>query len=308
MASDCTIPETQNSEHSIRYIAAWSNLYGHAKNVAGIQFLLSVPAALAMSLIALKWPDWKFITTPLSMCFGWTDILLLDRIQNNRKRIGAKTQELFDCDVFGLTWNGLRCSPKPETEVLNDAADKQLKIADISKYRDWYPVEVGRLPLPLARLICQRAAVWWDMSQRKQYGGWLVGIVAALVVGVVAASFVADHRVRDMILSVYLPIAPAVIWAYREYRRQIDAAAGLEKIKGAIEAFWAEAIEGRRDSQAMTIFSRSVQDMIFDGRSRNPLLFNSVYRLLRNRHELRMNEKAREMVEGALANKDKWKL
>lgn len=307
MNDNCDIPQKQNTDGAIRLIAAWSHLYGHAKTVAGWQFLLSVAAALAMSMIGLKWPEGKLVTTPLSLVFGWIDILLLDSIQSARKRIGARTQELFDCEVFGLPWNAVRCSPKPETEILHEAAEEQMRIADLTKYQDWYPVEVGRLPLPLARLICQRAAVWWDMSQRREYARWLVAIVAILVIGIVGVSFTADHRVRDMILSVYLPIAPAVVWAYREYRRQAEAAAGLQRVKESIEAFYAEAIQGRHDFNSLTSFSRNVQDMIFDGRSRNPLLFNSIYKLLRNKHEIRMNEKAKEMVEDALARAASWK-
>lgn len=308
MPDNCNIPQKQNSNRAIKLIAAWGHLYGHAKTIAGLQFILSVPAALAMSMIAMKWPDSKVVTTPLSLVFGWMDMLWLDSVQSGRKKLGAKTQELFDCEVFGLPWNTVRCSPKPETEVLNEAAEIQMKTADLTKYQNWYPVEVGRVPLPFARLICQRSAVWWDMSQRKKYGGWLVFGVAVLVMGVISVSFTADHRVRDMILSVYLPIAPAVVWAYREYRRQIETADGLKQIKTAIEAFYAEAIDGKHDAVSITAFSRSIQDMIFDGRSRSPLLFNSIYILMRNNHEIRMNEKAEEMVEAALASSAKWKL
>ena len=51
-------------------------------------------------------------------------------------------------------------------------------------------MQVGRLPVHLARLICQRAAVWWDMSQRRKYAGWLIAIVAILAVGIVAVVIV----------------------------------------------------------------------------------------------------------------------
>lgn len=308
MISKCNISQKQNSDVAIKYIAASSHFYGHAKTIAGFQLLLSVPAALAMSLIAMRWPELKIVTTPLSLLFGWIDILILDSIQAFRKNIGAKTQELFDCEVFELPWNSVRCSPKPESEILNEAAEKQMRTANVTKYKNWYPVEVERLPLPLARLICQRASVWWDMSQRREYGHWLVAIVGVLVLGVIGTSFTADHRVRDMILSVYLPIAPAIVWAYRECKRQVQAADGLQKLKGSIEAFYNEAIEGKHDSESITAFSRSIQDMIYDGRSRNPLLFNAIYNCLRSKHEVRMNEKAKEMVDDALVNIAKWKM
>ena len=209
--STCEIPEKQNSEQSLKHIAAWSYLYGQAKVMAGWQFILSVPCALTMALVAMQWPDAKVATTPLSLLFGWLDILWLDRLQNSRKKIAAKMQEQFDCELFALKSNEIRCSTPPDTELLNEAADKLRKKKSKANHKDWYPLEVRRLPLALARLICQRAAVWWDMSQRLKYVRWLVAIVAVLVVGVIAISFTADQRVRDMVLSVYLPIAPAVV-------------------------------------------------------------------------------------------------
>jgi hypothetical protein len=307
MEVTCDIPEKQNSARSLKHIAAWSQLYGHAKVMAGWQFFLSVPCALAMSLIALRWPEAKVVTTPFSLLFGWIDVLCLDRIQNSRKKIAAKMQEQFDCELFGLPWNEIRCSTAPETEVLNEAAEKFQRKGKKPDHRDWYPPEVGRLPTPLARLICQRAAVWWDMSQRRKYAGWLVAIVAVLVVGVIAVSFTADQRVRDMVLSVYVPIAPAVVWAVRECIRQWDAVSALEKLKGQIESIFAEAISGKRSFRELDQLSRNIQDMSFDGRSRNPLFFDFIYNRLRPEHELRMSEKAKEMVEDALAKREQWK-
>ncbi len=303
----CQIPEKQNDERSLKHIAAWSHLYGHAKVIAGWQFAFSVPFALAMSLTALHWPAAKVATTPLSLIFGWIDVLWLDRFQSDRKKTAAKMQEKFDCDLFGLAWNGIRCSSPPETEQLNDASDAFRRKKTKSNHKDWYPVEVGRLPLPLARLICQRAAVWWDMSQRQKYAAWLLIIVAALALGVVAISFTADQRVRDMVLSVYLPIAPALVWAVRECIRQRDAVLTLKNLKVQIEKIFDEIISGKRCFAELDQLSRRIQDVIFDGRSRNPLFFNFIYNHLRPDHELRMNEKAKEMVEAALAKKERWK-
>jgi hypothetical protein len=307
MEVTCDIPKKQNSERALKHIAAWSHLYGHAKVMAGWQFFLSVPCALAMSLIALRWPEATVVTTPFSLLFGWIDVLCLDRIQNARKKIAAKMQEQFDCELFGLGWNEIRCSTPPETELLNGAAEAFRRKHEKTSHCDWYPVDVGRVPLPLARLICQRAAVWWDMSQRRKYAGWLVAIVAVLVVGVIAVSFTADQRVRDMVLSVYVPIAPAVVWAVRECIRQKDTVSALEKLKDQIEKIFAETISGKRSFAELDQISRSIQDMIFDGRSRNPLFFDFIYNRLRPEHELRMSEKAKEMVENALAKREHWK-
>jgi hypothetical protein len=54
-------------------------------------------------------------------------------------------------------------------------------------------------------------------------------------------------------------------------------------------------------------FRGDIQDMAFDGRARNPLFFDLIYNHLRPDHELRMNEKANEIVDAALANREQWK-
>jgi hypothetical protein len=110
-----------------------------------------------------------------------------------------------------------------------------------------------------------------------------------------------------MVLSVYVPIAPAVVWAVRECIRQKDAVSALEKLKGQIEKIFADVISGKLRFRELDRFSRNINDMIFDGRSRNPLFFNFIYNHLRPDQELRMNETAKEMVETALAKREQWK-
>jgi hypothetical protein len=110
-----------------------------------------------------------------------------------------------------------------------------------------------------------------------------------------------------MVLSVYLPIAPAVVWAVREFIRQRDAVTALEKLKSQIESTFADAISGKQSFDELRPLSRNIQDAIFDGRSRNPLFFDFLYNRLRPDHELRMNEKAKEMADAALAKREQWK-
>jgi hypothetical protein len=70
------------------------------------------------------------------------------------------------------------------------AADLDLSTSMIHK---WAEPSVAGIGNPLDRIeallkstgdhrlvqrICQRAAVWWDMSQRRKYAGWLVAAVA----------------------------------------------------------------------------------------------------------------------------------
>src|SRR5437867_298394 len=111
--------------------------------------------------------------------------------------------------------------------------------------RDRYPPAVEKVPLPLARLICQRTNCWWDSSLRKKYANALVGILILVVVAVFVIALAQGQSVGQMILTVYAPVAPAILWTVREARRQHEAAEALDKMRGHVERVWAAALKGQ---------------------------------------------------------------
>ena len=105
-----------------------------------------------------------------------------------------------------------------------------------------------------------------------------------------------------MILTVYAPIAPALLWTVREVRRQHDSAEALDKMRAHVERVWATALKGQLSRSDLDNVSREIQDSIFDGRTKNPLIFDWINNIVRPRHQLSMNAKADEMVAEAIAS------
>ena len=114
-----------------------------------------------------------------------------------------------------------------------------------------------------------------------------------------AVQLAQELRPHVIVMDIAMPV--------RERIRQRDAVSSLEKLKAHIEKTYAEGIARKQSFRELDQLSRNTQDMIFDGRSRNPLFFDFIYRWLRPDHELRMNEKAKEMVEDTLAKRGQWK-
>ena len=225
---------------------------------------------------------------------------MLERIQNHYRKLAAKTQELFDCELLHMEWPSLRAGAKPDTEDLVHAAARyKKKCPRMEKLIHWYPKAVASIPLPLARLICQRTNCWWDSSLRKKYANVLIGILIITLVGVFSISLAQGHSLEQMILTVYVPVAPAVLWTIREFCKQREAAGSLDKLRDHINSVWNDALEGKLGSDALVNESRQIQDMIFDGRSKNPLIFDWINNLVRPRHEISMNAKAEELVHEA---------
>ena len=81
--------------------------------------------------------------------------------------------------------------------------------------------------------------------------------------------------------------------------RQSEALTGLEKLKSHIEAVWEKALRGNSHWAEVSTNAREIQDCLFDGRSRHPLIYNWIYFIARRFQEDGMKAKAAEMVKEA---------
>lgn len=303
MSTGCDISQRQNAEPHLGRLAAFSLFYQRAKIVAAIQFILTIPTAVVTAGIIAIDPETKIWTTFFALTIALVDALILDRIQTHFKKLAARTQEQFDCELLGLEWKTLRVGEKPEIgDVLHAASRFKKKNPDMGNLNDWYPPAVDKLPLRLARLICQRTNCWWDSSLRKKYANALLGILIMVVVAVFIIALAQGQSVQQMILTVYAPVAPAILWTVREFRRQHDAAGALDKLRVHVERVWAQALKGRPSRTELDAAAREIQDSIFDGRTKNPLIFDWINNLVRPRHQISMNAKADEMIAEAVAS------
>src|ERR1035441_10025794 len=185
MVTDCEIPARQNAEAQLNMLAAASPPYARAKRLMAVQFTLTVPAALASSLLMAWQPGWKVWLTFFSVTVALLDTLLLSRRQAGLAKRGATLQQMFDCALFDLPWRHLRCGPPVDDEDILTDAIAQLRGPKVrTLLLDWYPAAVKALPLPLARLICQRARLWWDLRQRDRVRGALTATLAVLAAAI----------------------------------------------------------------------------------------------------------------------------
>ena len=231
------------------------------------------------------------------------DALCLTRALSRFKKRGAVVQQMFDSAVMDMPWRPLRCGSRVDSEdVLTDAQDHFAATKEKKELLDWYPPSVKALPMSLARLICQRASFWWDLRQRDRVRGALTAILSALVIAVILIALACGDTVQQMILTVYVTLAPAVMWILREIIAQRDAIQADERGLATVEALWKQAMEKCLDDAEALNQSLLVQDALFDNRSRSPLVFNWIYHLLRKRKQQQMEFKAEELVKEALQN------
>lgn len=295
------IPVIQNAEPQLKLLAAASRIYGRAKMLMAFQFSLTVPAALASALLMAWQPTWKVWLTFFSITVTLVDALYITRELSRFKKRGAVVQQMFDCAVMELPWQPLRCGSRVDSEdILTDSQDHLAATMRQKELIDWYPPLVKALPMSLARLICQRASFWWDLRQRDRVRGALTAILSVLVIAVFLIALACGDTVQQMILTVYVPLAPAVVWILREIIAQRDAIQADERGLATVEALWKQAMEKKLNNSEALNQSLLVQDALFDNRSRSPLVFNWIYHLLRQRKQQQMEFKADELVREAL--------
>jgi hypothetical protein len=246
-------------------------------------------------------PTTKVWLTFFSVTVALTDALFLSRMQTRLRRRGATIQQMFDCGLFDLPWRQSRCGPPVDSEdILAEAKPRLRKPKVRSRLVDWYPAAVKALPLHLARLVCQRASFSWDLRQRDRVRGALTLLLSLLVVAIFLIALLRGDTVEQMILTVYVPLAPAVLWIIREVFAQRDAIQSDEKGLVFVESLWDQALAKGVIEEDLLQGSILAQNALFDARSRSPMVFNWVYRLLRSRHQDQMEHKAAEMVKEAL--------
>ncbi|WP_286858658.1 S-4TM family putative pore-forming effector [Methanosaeta sp. UBA356] len=293
-----TITRNQNTVRQLERLAAQRYLYSKAKLISIVQIILAVPIVIVWSLAITFNPDLKVWAAFYGLSIAILDAAFIDRFIKSLKMQAAKIQELFDCDVLHLDWHTLKLNNKPDAESIEDLSKKlKSKDPELMTLKDWYPQVVESLPLHMARLICQRTNCWWDFNLRRRYCFWsgILLIVASILVFFIG--LVGEMDMEKFVLAVLAPLSPAILLGIREHMQQHDAAERLDRLKSYVEEIWAKAIKNEIALEQIERESRAIQDAIFDCRSNNPLIYDRIYRYLRNAQDAQMNKGANELAE-----------
>ena len=110
---------------------------------------------------------------------------------------------------------------------------------------------------------------------------------------------------EKFILAVLAPLSPAILFGIREYKKQKDAAERLDGLKNYIEELWVKAVRNEITPEQIERESRDLQDIIYDCRSNNPLIYDIIYKYLRDSQEEQMNKGTEELTEEYLRSLSK---
>ena len=276
------IATRQDADHNLRKLAAQRQLYSDAKTLLQSQFL-AVVFFQAVFLLSLLWPELKSSGIGMAVAYALLDLLWLTPRQKKLRSKAAAIQEAFDCDVLVLPWKSTQAGEQPRAEEIEDAYRRFVaRNGSVRDLKAWYDdPRLPELSLDIARLVCQRTNAVWDSRLKHHFAGWMLGATLGICATVVLAGLLGDMSLRDFLVSAVTPLLPAILFGARQVTDSRDTATRQERLEANAARLILAASEGDTISTAQ---ARALQDEILDIRSRNPLIFDWIYRRKRDEY------------------------
>lgn len=291
-----SIIQRQELPENIELLAAQRNLYSRAKNIIGLQMILSGPVAISVAITTIVQPDLKGYVALWGILAVVFDLFVFTPWVKKLRDSGARVQELFDTKVLGIDWSDMSVGKKPEPELIHEEAQKhgleKEKSVSLSK---WYPVIIDTVPEIFGTIISQRSNVWWDCKMRRKYSLFIRIVLVSIALGLIAYGLYEKKDMFEFLAYIVAPLASTYVFGYRQMMEHSEAADRLDKLKDLAEKVWSEAVSGI-DAAALKNKCRTLQDQIFDHRKRNPPVFDFLFKWFRNGNEALMNKGAETLI------------
>jgi hypothetical protein len=294
------IPETQLEPTQLKYLAAQRQLYSDAKFIQAFQAGINVFGPPILAVLVGYCSMHPVYAACCGIIVTFLNILWFTPRQQSLKKKASGIQELFDCNVLQLQWRELKAGSQLEIETIEkyDLKYKRKK-HDHSELENWYPKNVGKLPIHLGRVLCQRSSCWWDAELRQRYGNLVIWILGILTVLILFFGLGGGFTLEEFILAVALPFIPAFVLGIRQYKEYTESATRLGQLRKYAEGIWDKGLGGVSPEE-LTHNSRDLQDEIYNHRRTSPLIFNRLYKRYRKEMEEQMNGAVDKLIEDAL--------
>lgn len=277
LGASSDITRRQDEPDQLRRLCAYSYLYRVGQRWRRARAIGTLALAAAAPLFAFAVPAAADVLGAVAA--GWLVVgrTLLSWGEQRVNEQAVKTQESYDTRLFHLPWNTSLAGREPSAD---DIAAAARHIKDAAPYKNWYSIDLGDTPWPADALLCQRQSIVWGRYDHTVYGT-LVAIAgtAVLVVGLVTA-LTLDLSLRDYLVQIFLPTAPALLGTAELARAHYRHAASRKDVEHDIHDMWDRY---RSDPAALPPSAcRRIQDAAFTIRRTTPRVPNLVYKVRRN--------------------------
>ncbi|MCI5165194.1 MAG: hypothetical protein D3903_03675 [Candidatus Electrothrix sp. GM3_4] len=276
----------QNDRLQLQRLAAQRQMYADAKRIQALQLMLSVPVVIAVAAVVSRHDDWHVYAALYGVIVVFVDLWWvtpkIKRLQNSAARI----QQLFDVEVLDLDWNEFLLGNKPAGEEVSQFADRYEKRSNsVSNLRNWYSLAVAEVDIEAARILCQRANLSWDIGLRRRYASWLTFGFITLCSIVTLIGITGEFTLTKLILTVIVPLQPALLYTAREIHGQREARERLERLIGKTIKVWDDILNSKLSKANLKDKAHGIQNALLDHRQTSPLIFDWIYTMLCRKDE-----------------------
>lgn len=290
------IIQEQDSDASIRYLAAQKQLYINGKSTFAFQVIIAVPIPIIISIVTplLSKTEqsiiWIFVLYSIIATF--LEFFCEDRAMK-LKKLAASIQEKFDTTVLFIDWNKTLIPNKPEDGIILRYYNKYIKKYKVDKLYGWYSNEVLPVNTNIATLLCQRTNCSYDFTLRKRYTNTILLLAASTFIILLIVAGQNGITVPTFISSVLFPSLPVFVLAYKQITSNKEAIENLQELKDLIEN---ELEKIKLTDTVDNRLIRQIQDKIYLKRVNSPLLPEWAYNFLRQNLEDEMHFSMKETV------------
>lgn len=290
------IIQEQDSETSIKYLAAQKQLYINGKSTFAFQVLIAVPIPILISIVTPLLGNeeqsivWIFVLYSIIATF--LEFFCEDRAMKIKK-LAASIQEKFDTSVLLIDWNKTLITTKPDDGLILRFYNKFVKKNKLDNLYGWYSNEVLPVDTNIATLLCQRTNCSYDFTLRQRYTNTILLLAAATFLILLIVAGQNGLTVPNFISTVLFPSLPVFVLAYKQISTNKEAIDNLKELKELIES----RLENLNiNDQVEPNLIRQIQDKIYLKRINSPLLPEWAYNILRQNLEDEMHFSVKEKV------------
>ncbi|MBN2093056.1 hypothetical protein JW964_25760 [candidate division KSB1 bacterium] len=294
------IAETQNEPLQLQRLAAQRRLYDEARKIQTWRYIIAIPVTITWAIFANTMWESNLIPLIGNAIIAILTLWPFSTMDAGYREKAAKIQELFDCDVLNIPWNNELVEIPPAADYVADWAAKY----DPKKYpgnpiENWYSGPVDDLPLPFARIVCQRSNLMWDARLRKRYIKGVITMLVVVTIPLIGVLLWIGLDTAEKYANIFASLGPIFMLGINEIRLNLATIVSLQHTSHRIDELWNFAFRGKADEAELSQASRNWQNNIYRHRKDNPVIARWLYKRFRDPDEENAYQGTTALVEEA---------
>jgi hypothetical protein len=259
------IPERQNEDRFLRYLAAQRQLYTEDKCVGYGSLILVAIATIIGTFIQLFWSEVAGCANLVVLVLAILGLLI--PMFSQSRTYAANVQERFDCSLLQLEWNDALAEQPEEITIsqkvkrFQGSRDWQQATSDL---RDWYenPYIITE-PLAKARIACQMENIGYSHRQRRWWAVMSMATVVVLFLFLIFIGMSMKWTITQLFLGPVPLFAPLMIGAMQNAVQHFEAASKLDRLSKIAQVLWHDAQGEYVDEMVLAQRARALQNEIY---------------------------------------------